>query len=49
MDYTEKFQIYEPPFETLYVMPSSDRLPEIEHKLENLYKIFKLSIQLLKS
>jgi len=34
--------VYETPFENLYLMPASDRLPEIEHKLESAYKIYKL-------
>lgn len=34
--------VYETPFENLYIMPASDRLPEMEHKLESMYKIFKL-------
>lgn len=34
--------VYETPFDNLYLMPASDRLPEIEHKLESAYKIYKL-------
>jgi chromosome partitioning protein len=34
--------VYETPYENLYLMPASDRLPEIEHKLESAYKIYKL-------
>lgn len=34
--------VYQTPFENLYVLPSSPKLPEIEHKLESRYKIYKL-------
>lgn len=34
--------VYQTPFENLYVIPSSTKLPEIEHKLESRYKIYKL-------
>jgi chromosome partitioning protein len=34
--------VYETPFENLFIIPASSRLPEIEHKLESRYKIFKL-------
>ncbi|MFL0810086.1 MAG: ParA family protein [Agarilytica sp.] len=34
--------VYETPHENLYVLPSSPKLPEIEHKLESRYKIYKL-------
>ncbi len=34
--------VYETPFENLFIMPASDKLPEIEHKLESRYKIYAL-------
>ncbi len=34
--------VYQTAFENLFIMPSSQRLPEIEHKLESRYKIFKI-------
>ncbi len=34
--------VYQTPFKNLHVLPSSIRLPEIEHKLESRYKIYKL-------
>lgn len=34
--------VYKTPFDNLYVLPSSPKLPEIEHKLESRYKIYKL-------
>ncbi len=34
--------VYQTPFDNLFVLPASPRLPEIEHKLESRYKIYKL-------
>lgn len=34
--------VYETPHDNLFVLPSSEKLPEIEHKLESRYKIYKL-------
>lgn len=34
--------VYQTPFANLYVLPSSHKLPEIEHRLESRYKIYRL-------